>query len=408
VPMTKQQQSGYDHKLEGLRGLCALVVAISHFLTFDFFHSFQIPYYNFFVHLEFAHEAVLIFFLLSGYVIGLNHIHTPFNKRNVITYLKKRVVRLYPIYVLAIIISFSVYIYTYGVFSVRQLIGHLFFAQEFLVTTISSNWSLWSLSYEVVYYLLFLSLWKAGKYNPYLCITISILSIAYVLRNPDATILKSLLIGAIVWMLGLYISQTNSIAIATTPKKRHSLISIFAVILAIHCFDTRDLILHFFHLKIDYSLKVSFGDLLYLPICFVLIMELTNRSVKYMNWIKLLAYSIPALHLLLLFYFKHPLASNINWIYGTLYLAVAIITLPINFKIDFFGRLSKLGRISYALYVFHFPVLYFLNNCLAKYFSGVTLLVLGLSASLIIIGTLSTIAELVIQPRIKKQLIGKG
>jgi len=404
--MTKQQQSGYDHKLEGLRGLCALVVAISHLLTFNFFHSFQIPYYDFFVHLEFAHEAVLIFFVLSGYVIGLNHIHTPFNKINIIAYLKKRAVRLYPIYFLAIIISFLVY--TGGAFSVRQLLGHLFFMQEFFVSTITSNSPLWSLSYEVTFYILFLGLWKAGRYNMYLCLAISILSVAFVLRNPDATILKSLLVGAIFWMLGLYIAQTKTIIIAATKRRWHSLISYFALLLAIHSFDTRNLIPHFVHLKLDFAFKVSFGDLVYLPVCFIIIMELTNRSVKYMNWIKLLAYSIPIFHLLLLLYFKHPVFSQINWIYGIFYFALALITLPINFKIDFLGRLSKLGRISYALYVFHFPVLYFLNSCLTKYFSGVILLIVGLSASVLITGALSTIAELVIQPRIKKLLIGKG
>ncbi|SEP29570.1 acyltransferase [Mucilaginibacter sp. OK283] len=404
--MTKQQQSGYDHKLEGLRGLCALVVAISHFLTFDFFHSFQIPHYDFFVHLEFAHEAVLIFFVLSGYVIGLNHIYTPFNKINVIAYLKKRAVRLYPIYILAIIISFLVY--KGGAFSVRQLLGHLFFMQEFFVSTISSNSALWSLSYEVTFYILFLALWKAGRYNVHWCLAISVLSVAFVLSNRDATILKSLLVGAIFWMLGLYIAQTKTTVIVATKKRWHSLISYFALLLAIHSFDTRNLIPHFVHLKLDFAFKVSFGDLVYLPVCFIIIMELTNRSVKYMNCIKLLAYSIPVFHLLLLLYFKHPLFSQINWIYGIFYFALAIITLPINFKIDFLGRLSKLGRISYALYVFHFPVLYFLNSCLTKYLSGVTLLIVGLSASVLIAGALSTIAELVIQPRIKKQLIGKG
>src|SRR4051812_9204490 len=103
--MAEQKKLAYNNKLEGLRGLCAVVVAISHFLTFNFFQSFEIPYYNFLVHLEFAHEAVLIFFVLSGYVIGLNHINTPCNKKNVIAYLKKRALRLYPIYVLAVIIS---------------------------------------------------------------------------------------------------------------------------------------------------------------------------------------------------------------------------------------------------------------------------------------------------------------
>jgi peptidoglycan/LPS O-acetylase OafA/YrhL len=396
----------YDNKLEGLRGFCALAVVYAHLIPWGYFQSSKMSPNNPLRYLDFGHEAVLIFFMLSGYVIGLNHIHTPFNKINVISYLKKRAVRLYPIYLMAIIISFL--IITNEAFSVQQLIGHLFFTQEILVTTISSNSPLWSLSYEVVFYLFFLVLWRAGKYNTYLCLAISILSVAYVLKNPGATILKSLLIGAIFWMLGLYIAQTKTMIIATVKRKWRSFISYFAIILSIHCFDTRELFHQMVHLKLDYIFKVTFGDLLYLPVCFIIIMELSNRSVKYINWIKLAAYAIPALHLFLLLYFKHHLFSKPDWIYGTCYFAFAVITLPINFKIDFFKRLSKLGSISYALYVFHFPVFYFLNKCLAKYLSGVPLFVLGISASIIIIGTLSTTAELVVQPRIKRYLIGKS
>ncbi|WP_184544978.1 acyltransferase family protein [Mucilaginibacter sp. FT3.2] len=402
----KQIRPVYDNKLEGLRGLCALVVAISHFLTFNFFQSSKIPFYGFFIHLEFAHEAVLIFFLLSGYVIGINHIQTPFNWANVILYLKKRFIRLYPIYFIALLISFGFYI-DKG-FSAKDIIGHLFFMQEFLVKTISSNSPLWSLSYEVIYYLLFLGLWKTGKYNMVTCLSVGLLILTYLLIAHDLTNLKSLLIGSIFWMAGLYIAQTKITFVATSKRKWQSFISYFAIILSIHNFDTKELIPQILHLNVNHTSMIEIGDLLYLPICFIIIMEISSRTIKYINAIKVLAYTVPAFHLFLLIYYKHPILSNIDLVYGTGYFIFALVVLPIHITFDLFGRLNNLGRVSYALYVFHFPALYFLNSWLSKHLSGPMLLIVGLSASIIVTGLLSVTAELVIQPRIKKYLISKS
>ena len=56
--------------------------------------SFQAP----------GHLSVLIFFILSGYVIGLTN-QRPLEAASIGTYLKKRIVRIYPIYLLSILLA---------------------------------------------------------------------------------------------------------------------------------------------------------------------------------------------------------------------------------------------------------------------------------------------------------------
>lgn len=101
VPIVDTQIEGrkiYDYALEGLRGLAALWVAYSHI----FFYEFKLdpayhPTFSFGSLFNAAHGGILIFFALSGYVIGLTN-QLPFTKSNAIRYLLRRFIRLYPIY----------------------------------------------------------------------------------------------------------------------------------------------------------------------------------------------------------------------------------------------------------------------------------------------------------------------
>ncbi|QEC77920.1 acyltransferase family protein [Mucilaginibacter ginsenosidivorax] len=396
----------YDTRLEGLRGLCALIVMLAHFLLFNFFHSFKIPGFSFFAHLEFAHEAVLIFFVISGYVMGINHLNEKYNFANVVSYLKKRALRLYPIYLIALLISFT--FDTNNGFSVTQLIGHLFFTQEFLVKTISSNTVLWSLSYEVVYYILFLGLWKSGKNVPKVCLVLSIAILIFISIGPELTIVKSVLIGWLFWMMGLFSSQQEKKTVAAIRGKWGSLFSYFSIILSIHFLGTGQLLIQALHFHGNYVFNVQIGDLLYLLPCFIIIVTITGRSVKYLHVAKIISFAIPAFHIFLLVYFRHHLLSNIDWVYATLYFVLAVVCLPFNFATSFFEKLNNVGRISYALYTFHFPVFYFLNIFLQKYLSGFWLLFTGLFCWAVITIFLSVGTERVLQPRIKKYFFAKA
>src|ERR1019366_4095881 len=104
----------------------------------------------------FASLAVIVFFVLSGFVIGHTH-QEEWNQRNVSTYLLRRLVRLYPIYVVALLVSF--WVAKHSLVSSDFLL-HLFFLQGTFAPVITSNGPLWSLHYEAVYYFLYLALWR--------------------------------------------------------------------------------------------------------------------------------------------------------------------------------------------------------------------------------------------------------
>ena len=94
-----------------------------------------------------THLMVMVFFMLSGYVIGINYNHK--NTFSIIDYLKKRLIRLYPIYLIAI--GITIFFFPQ---SIKSVIGHLFFLQIAVVDFFKENVALWSLNYEMLYYLL--------------------------------------------------------------------------------------------------------------------------------------------------------------------------------------------------------------------------------------------------------------
>lgn len=123
--------------------------------------------------LKFGQEAVIVFFLLSGFLIYLNES----NKTLDFSYFERRFVRLYPPLLMAMLVSVFVALY-YGYFrenfSILGLFGTLLAMQDVetlkpgvIVEPFMKNEPLWSLSYEIVFYVIFYIIMKAagGKFN---------------------------------------------------------------------------------------------------------------------------------------------------------------------------------------------------------------------------------------------------
>jgi peptidoglycan/LPS O-acetylase OafA/YrhL len=149
-------------ELEGLRGWCSIAVIVSH-VIYGTIQSANISSFPLFFVTSigaFAHLAVLIFFVLSGFVIGYSN-SQPFSKKNLVSYLTKRFIRIYPIYLLAVLMSF---IALGDNFSLHLFLGNLLFLQTWLVATVSTNGPLWSLHFEIFFYLLFVVTW-ATKFD---------------------------------------------------------------------------------------------------------------------------------------------------------------------------------------------------------------------------------------------------
>lgn len=143
--------------LEALRGAAALYVFVHHSHIFKN-EGFGRLFY-------FGQEAVIAFFLLSGFVIFFSSSQQNLSIR---TYLLQRIKRIYPIFLASLAIAYA----SQSIIADRwlnieplQLIGNLSMLQDVSalkpgvwVDTYYGNSPLWSLSYEWWFYLLFIPL----------------------------------------------------------------------------------------------------------------------------------------------------------------------------------------------------------------------------------------------------------
>jgi peptidoglycan/LPS O-acetylase OafA/YrhL len=156
--------------LDAIRALCALEVFAGHVRQNLFvewrraFHQ-DLPTRLVYFITGFGHEAVMIFFVLSGYFVG----GAVVRGRHAFSwprYLTERLTRLWLVLLPALTLGAIFDGLTTAVgghhaavmaprFTVTGWLGNLFFLQEVLVGTFGSNTPLWSLSYELWYYLAF-------------------------------------------------------------------------------------------------------------------------------------------------------------------------------------------------------------------------------------------------------------
>ncbi|WP_304062845.1 acyltransferase family protein [Pedobacter glucosidilyticus] len=156
--------------LDCLRGLAALLVVLHHYLTFNGQAVFNLVprlLWNILSFLnELNNEAVLFFFVLSGFCIALatkGHLIKSKNETNLFLY--KRFKRILPVYLLALlfslIVGWTMSKLTLPEYAWSNLIGNLLFLQtstgatDFWFSPYGSNGPLWSLAYEMFFYLVF-------------------------------------------------------------------------------------------------------------------------------------------------------------------------------------------------------------------------------------------------------------
>lgn len=136
--------------LTGLRGFAALIVFISHaaivgFLPSQFGHGF-------------GQIGVMLFFVLSGFLMAHIYIWREFTSANIMDYAKARIGRVVPLYLLVIAGSIIIYNLFYSDFryaldleNVSQILASIFF--------IAAPYELWTIPVEFQFYLLFPVFW---------------------------------------------------------------------------------------------------------------------------------------------------------------------------------------------------------------------------------------------------------
>jgi len=155
-----------DHKklisLDVLRGLACLLVWISHIRVAT--RYFMAPKYDSIQILgAWGREAVAIFFILSGIVINLS----TQNSTDTWLYVKKRFIRIYPIYLAVLIICFSAdHFIMHNPIDQKVLIGNTLLVSAlsgYPVQTMPLNPAVWSISCEAFFYIVFGMLFRSNR-----------------------------------------------------------------------------------------------------------------------------------------------------------------------------------------------------------------------------------------------------
>jgi peptidoglycan/LPS O-acetylase OafA/YrhL len=182
--------------LDIIRFTSALLVFLSHVPSFIGGHLWQLG--------GFGHEAVVVFFVLSGFVIAFVCVE---KKESFFDYAVNRIVRIYSVALPALLLTFGSYFFIeiYNPDSLNDMrdsfsslfttlfTGLTFTNQSWVDTRILTNTPYWSMGYEVLYYFFFAAMFYFSGWRRWL----SVFAILLVMG-------PSILLYLPVWLAGVF------------------------------------------------------------------------------------------------------------------------------------------------------------------------------------------------------------
>ncbi len=197
--------------LDILRGLACLLVWMSHLRVATAY--FEASKYNFLqVFLAWGREAVVVFFVLSGLVINMATV----NKTDRLEYFRKRFLRIYPIFLIVLIICYATDFFVFNdPIHFGYLIGNVFLLgmwPQFLVPTLPHDTAAWSVACEAFFYIVFGLAYTTNRRKAiWIWLTISFSSIVFSLfSDPHTGLIYQLLHltnSSFPWLIGFLIYE---------------------------------------------------------------------------------------------------------------------------------------------------------------------------------------------------------
>ena len=227
--MPRKLTAAASDSLDVIRAVAAFAVMFGHlriffFVDFQHLQSKSLPLQGLYFFAGFGHQAVMVFFVLSGFLISSTVIRShALGKWSWRDYAINRATRLYVVLVPGLLLGFfwdrlgswlftAKGIYTHPLsdlgtavplnnLTLGNLLGNLLFLQTILCDTFGSNGPLWSLSNEFWYYVLFPAALAAGLAwarrlfrvaIPFTCLAVF----------TSIFMGRSILIGFLIWLAG--------------------------------------------------------------------------------------------------------------------------------------------------------------------------------------------------------------
>ena len=378
---------------EAGRGFAAFYVFVFHIIKFtdikDVLPKETIQYYIVKTLGTYGHEAVLFFFLLSGFSIHYSSLDRPLNNlQGVIRYFYLRFRRIYPIYLLAVILTLLLlyvgyYLYPaqfnheYKELNAKIIFLNLIFLADryykdgILSRTIPINGPLWSLSYEVLYYLIYPLYWLFNKRygqaaTMIICAIISIIAITYskIIGSNHFTNVLSLYV---IWALGACVAQIFRTGILEKKYKWHYILFI------IYLLSQSVWVLENATYTLGAYYEIIWGLLFFLTMLYFIVAS-ENKIGKAEKIILALLFILGAVFIDVVSYLI-KLTKDITYFYIKIHITLIIfliIGLINKCNLRVVVRLilipfEKIGAYSYALYIIHYPILFLFYELLKSY-----------------------------------------
>jgi peptidoglycan/LPS O-acetylase OafA/YrhL len=231
-------------RLEALRGFAALYVVFFHILPqkmYLFGINVAIPF-------RFGPEAVIVFFVLSGFVI--KYTYEKSKDKSFKYYFIRRFIRLYVPLLFIFLLGYLLKCYKEGMLASPEwltLLGNLFMLQDVISATYMGNGVLWSLSYEWWFYMLFFFLANkisSERLNKWVSIITVTAAVSYVIYP---FIINRLVMYFAIWWIGVRFAETYLAGGKFTIRGIMPYAYVLLTIIAILAFN---LAIHFSYTKV--------------------------------------------------------------------------------------------------------------------------------------------------------------
>jgi peptidoglycan/LPS O-acetylase OafA/YrhL len=304
-----------------LRGLAALVVAAAHVRAQTLPRLGSVPdptlwFQALAFFSGFAHQAVVIFFVISGWLVGGSLLNKMNRANAILVYCIDRITRMWMVLIPAFLVTILFGAMTGSVdltkfdhaigneYSTRSFVGNLFGLQDLYVPRFGGNFALWSLAFEMWYYVLFpmvLMTFLAPKKTMRVMAAVMML----ILASQLSTVI---LLNFSLWLLGVLFSR---IRIELDKVSLSMLLTTFAVVAV------------YFRLTgyVDSGGEESFlQDLSYGLLCLVLLSSQQRKADFQSSRIRLLtrvaefwakfSFTLYVIHVPVLLFIKHWLRHS--------------------------------------------------------------------------------------------------
>ncbi len=341
--------------MDGLRGLCALLVFSSHLLLPLRVLDPRYAPSDVFSWLNLGTPAVLMFFILSGYVIGLT-ISGPLDTGALRRYGARRALRLVPIVFMAVALSWLLLPRVGG----RTVLGNLLFLQNNFpypaigyLPLLPNNPNLWSLHYEAVYYAGFVAVWWLAPPLFVPLLLLLALGTASSLGCPVPPLLTRYACGGLFWMCGLCLAWRAPPPQAAGPP-RSNWPSAFLAAYAIWVFcPLRIWLLRHNIIDAQWPSALLPHRLDFLPVCLWVISAVSGRGAPFRKGLALVCLGWACLGLV--YSALGGAWSGQQWLAASAVVGALALS-RWDASCALLARLSPLGGISFAIYVFAGPI----------------------------------------------------